>query len=128
MMIFAILFGLSMDYEVFILSRVREEYTKTGDNKAAVVEGITRTSRLITAAALIMISVFMAFVISNDPVVKMFGIGLAFAVLIDATIIRLILVPATMDLAGKANWWFPAWLEKIMPNIHFEDESAFDKK
>ncbi len=128
LMIFAILFGLSMDYEVFILSRVREEYHKTKDNKKAVVEGLTRTSRLITAAALIMISVFMAFVISDDPVVKMFGVGLAFAVLIDATIIRLILVPATMDLAGKANWWFPKWLDKIMPDIHLEDESLFDDK
>lgn len=125
LMIFAILFGLSMDYEVFILSRVREEYDKTKDNKAAVVEGITRTSRLITAAALIMISVFMAFVLSEDPIVKMFGIGLASAVFIDATIIRLILVPATMDLAGKANWWFPKWLGKLLPEIHFEDESIF---
>lgn len=128
MMIFAILFGLSMDYEVFILSRVREEYNKTGDNKAAVIEGITRTSRLITAAALIMISVFMAFVISDDPVIKMFGMGLAFAVFIDATIIRLILVPATMDIAGKANWWFPTWLKKVIPNVHLEDEAAFSKK
>jgi RND superfamily putative drug exporter len=128
MMIFAILFGLSMDYEVFILSRVREEYLKTNDNKAAVVEGITRTARLITAAALIMISVFMAFVISDDPVVKMFGVGLAFAVFIDATVIRLILVPATMDLAGKANWWFPKWLGKLIPDVHFDDESVFDNK
>ena len=127
LMIFAILFGLSMDYEVFILSRVREEYDKTHDNKAAVVEGITRTSRLITAAALIMISVFMAFVLSDDPVIKMFGVGLAFAVFIDATIIRMILVPATMDLAGKANWWFPKWLGKLIPDIHFEDESMFDE-
>jgi putative drug exporter of the RND superfamily len=125
LMIFAILFGLSMDYEVFILSRVREEYEKTHDNKAAVVEGITRTSRLITAAALIMISVFMAFVISDDPVIKMFGVGLAFAVFIDATIIRLVLVPATMDLAGKANWWFPKRLKKLIPDMHFEDESVF---
>jgi RND superfamily putative drug exporter len=126
MMIFAILFGLSMDYEVFILSRVRESYLKNGDNKKAVVEGIAHTARLITAAALVMISVFLAFVISTDPVIKMFGIGLAFAVLIDATIIRLVLVPATMDLAGKINWWFPKWLGKIIPDIHFDDATVFD--
>ena len=120
MMIFAILFGLSMDYEVFILTRVKEEYKKSGDNKRAVVEGIAHTAKLITAAALVMISVFLAFVSSSDPVIKMFGIGLAFAVFIDATLIRLVLVPATMDVAGKINWWFPDWLKKIVPDFKLE--------
>lgn len=120
MMIFAILFGLSMDYEVFILTRVKEEYKKSGDNKKAVIEGIAHTAKLITAAALVMISVFLAFVSSSDPVIKMFGVGLAFAVFIDATLIRLVLVPATMDVAGKINWWFPAWLKKIIPDFKLE--------
>lgn len=120
MMIFAILFGLSMDYEIFILTRVKEQYNKSKDNNLAVIEGIAHTAKLITAAALVMISVFLAFVTSADPVIKMFGIGLAFAVFIDATLIRLVLVPATMDVAGKINWWLPKWLSKILPNINLE--------
>jgi RND superfamily putative drug exporter len=120
MMLFAILFGLSMDYEVFLLSRVREEYLERGDNDAAVVEGIAATARVITSAALIMISVFGAFVLGDDPVIKMFGVGLASAVLIDATVVRIVLVPATMTLLGERNWWLPAWLDRLLPNLDIE--------
>jgi putative drug exporter of the RND superfamily len=104
---FAILFGLSMDYEVFLLSRIRESYLATGDNERAVIDGIARTGRVITSAALIMISVFLGFVLDDDPRTKMFGLGLATAILIDATIVRMVLVPAAMKLLGEANWWFP---------------------
>jgi putative drug exporter of the RND superfamily len=117
MMLFAILFGLSMDYEVFLLTRVREEYLGRGDNDAAVVEGISATARVITSAALIMISVFAAFVLGDDPIIKMFGLGLAAAVLIDATIVRIVLVPATMKLLGDWNWWLPRWLDRLLPNL-----------
>jgi putative drug exporter of the RND superfamily len=124
MMLFAILFGLSMDYEVFLLSRVREEYLKRRDNEAAVVEGISATARVITSAALIMISVFAAFILSDDVVVQMFGLGLATAVFVDATIIRLVLVPATMKLLGDWNWWLPAWLDRLLPRLDIDGESA----
>ena len=115
MFMFAILFGLSMDYEVFLLSRVREEYLNTGDNDSSVVRGIATTGRVITSAALIMIAVFLSFVLNDDPSTKMFGLGLATAVFVDATIIRLILVPAVMKLLGPANWWLPAWLARLLP-------------
>jgi RND superfamily putative drug exporter len=104
---FAILFGLSMDYEVFLLSRIREEYRRTGDNTASVVLGVAGTGRTITAAALIMVAVFSGFILGSDPVVKMMGLGCASAILLDATVIRLVLVPAVMKLMGAANWWFP---------------------
>jgi len=117
MMLFAILFGLSMDYEVFLLSRIREEYLTGHDSDRAVVEGISATARVITSAALIMISVFAAFVLSDDPTIKMFGLGLATAVFIDATIVRIVLVPATMKLLGRWNWWLPKWLDRILPKI-----------
>ena len=120
MMLFAVLFGLSMDYEVFLLSRVREEYLERGDNEEAVVEGISATARVITSAALIMISVFAAFVLGDDPVIKMFGVGLATAVLIDATVVRIVLVPATMRLLGDWNWWLPGWLDRLLPNLDIE--------
>jgi putative drug exporter of the RND superfamily len=120
MMLFAILFGLSMDYEVFLLTRVREEYLARGDNDAAVIEGISATARVITSAALIMISVFAAFVLGEDPVIKMFGVGLAAAVLIDATVVRIVLVPATMKLLGDWNWWLPGWLDRLLPNLDVE--------
>jgi putative drug exporter of the RND superfamily len=113
---FAVLFGLSMDYEVFLLSRVHEHYVRTGDNRAAVIQGIAGTARVITAAALIMIAVFGGFVFDDDPRVKMFGLGLATAILIDATIVRLILVPAIMQLLGDANWWLPRWLGRLLPD------------
>ncbi len=114
---FAILFGLSMDYEVFLLSRVREEYRRHGDNTRAVIEGIAGTGRTITAAALIMVAVFSGFVLGSDPVVKMMGVGLATAILLDATVVRLVLVPATMKLLGDANWWLPAWLDRLLPEL-----------
>ena len=120
MFMFAILFGLSMDYEVFLLSRIREEYLRTGDNDASVIHGIAGTARVITSAALIMISVFGGFVLGDDPTTKMFGLGLATAILIDATIVRIVLVPATMQLMGDANWWLPSWLDKRLPAIDIE--------
>ena len=112
---FAILFGLSMDYEVFILSRVHEEWLKTGDTRESVIRGISSTARVITSAALIMISVFGAFMLGDNPLIKMFGFGMAFAVLIDATVVRMVLVPATMELLGDRNWWLPGWLDRICP-------------
>ncbi len=112
---FAILFGLSMDYEVFLLSRIREHYLRTGDNGASVIAGIAGTARVITAAALIMVSVFLGFVFDADPRAQMFGLGLATAIFVDATIIRLVLVPATMKLLGDANWWIPGWLDRLLP-------------
>jgi putative drug exporter of the RND superfamily len=121
---FAILFGLSMDYEVFLLSRVREEYVATGDNEQSVIHGLASTARVITSAALIMICVFGAFVFGNDPTTKMFGLGLATAILIDATIVRVVLVPATMKLMGNANWWLPGWLDRILPTIDIDSEPA----
>ena len=124
MFMFAILFGLSMDYEVFLLSRVREEYLLTGDNERSVIHGIASTARVITSAALIMISVFLGFVLGDDPAIKMMGLGLATAIFVDATIVRLILVPATMKLMGDANWWLPGWLDRIMPTIDIEGEAG----
>jgi RND superfamily putative drug exporter len=120
MILFAILFGLSMDYEVFLLSRVREEYQHTGDSHSSVSRGLAGTARVITSAALIMISVFLAFVPSQNVTVKMFGLGLASAVLIDATLVRMVLVPATMSILGRANWWLPTWLDRILPHLDFE--------
>jgi RND superfamily putative drug exporter len=120
LIMFAILFGLSMDYEVFLLSRVREEYLATGDNREAVARGLSSTARVITSAALIMISVFGAFVLGGDPNAKLFGLGLSVAVFLDATLVRMILVPATMSLLGRANWWLPAWLDRILPHLDLE--------
>ncbi|MFE7182191.1 MMPL family transporter [Streptomyces erythrochromogenes] len=115
MFLFAILFGLSMDYEVFLLSRVREEYLRTGDNGTAIVEGVSRTARIITSAALIMVAVFLSFAVADDPSTKMFGLGLATAIFIDATVVRMVLVPATMTLLGRTNWWLPKWLDRVLP-------------
>jgi RND superfamily putative drug exporter len=123
MMLFAILFGLSMDYEVFLMSRIREEYLRNGgDNGAAVADGLAATARVITAAALIMITVFGSFVLGDNVVIKMFGLGLAAAILIDATVIRMVIVPSTMELLGKANWWLPSWLQGL-PEIQLEPAS-----
>ncbi|HEX5297490.1 MAG TPA: MMPL family transporter [Streptosporangiaceae bacterium] len=113
--LFVILFGLSMDYEVFLLSRIREEYDLTGDNALAVGRGLAATARVITAAAAIMVVVFLSFVLTPDVSVKQIGLGLAAAVLVDATVVRLVLVPAVMELLGKANWWLPAWLDRRLP-------------
>ena len=120
MMLFAIVFGLSMDYEVFLLSRVREEYLRTGNNAEAVADGLTATARVITAAALIMVCVFAAFVLGYDRQLKLFGLGLALAVFIDATIVRMVLVPATMELLGDRNWWIPKWIDRKLPKIDVE--------
>ncbi|MEP6625265.1 MAG: MMPL family transporter [Acidimicrobiia bacterium] len=120
LMMFAILFGLSMDYEVFLLSRIREEYLRLGDSREAVAVGVAKTARVITAAAGIMIAVFLGFVISPNPTVKMMGVGMAAAVLIDATVVRLLLVPAVMRYLGDAAWWLPKWLDRILPHLDLE--------
>ncbi|HEY2300917.1 MAG TPA: MMPL family transporter [Acidimicrobiales bacterium] len=122
MFMFAVLFGLSMDYEVFLLSRIREEYLATHDNTESIVAGIATTARVITSAALIMMSVFLAFVLGDNPTIKMFGIGLAAAVFVDATIVRMVLVPATMRLFGDAGWWLPRWLDRVLPHLDIEGE------
>ncbi len=122
LMLFTILFGLSMDYEVFLLSRIREEWLRTGDNATAVADGLAQTGRVITAAAAIMFCVFGSFVIGDLRVLKVFGLGLAAAVLVDATIVRMVLVPATMELLGGANWWFPRWLDRIVPVLDVEGD------
>ena len=119
-MMFAVLFGLSMDYEVFLLSRVREEYARHGDTSRAVVDAIARTARVITAAAAIMVAVFAAFSLSPEVFLKLIGIGLATAVLVDATVVRLVLVPAVMQLLGERNWWLPRWLDRALPELHAE--------
>ena len=124
MMMFAILFGLSMDYEVFLLSRIREEYERTGDNALAVADGLARTARVITAAAAIMVTVFLAFVLSPVVFLKMIGVGMASAIFVDATLVRMVLVPATMELLGDRNWWLPGWLAKRLPNVHVEGTTA----
>jgi RND superfamily putative drug exporter len=120
LMMFAVVFGLSMDYEVFLLSRIKEEYDRTGDNSGAVADGLAVTARVITAAAAIMVCVFGAFVLGPDRALKLFGFGMAIAVLVDATIVRLVLVPATMELLGDRNWWLPRWLDRILPVVHVE--------
>jgi RND superfamily putative drug exporter len=124
--IFAILFGLSMDYEVFLLSRIKEEYDKTGDNALAVADGLAKSARVITAGAAVMITVFLSFVLGQVVFGKMFGIGLAAAVFIDATIVRMVLVPATMELLGDRNWWLPGWLDRLLPTIHVEGHEVPD--
>jgi RND superfamily putative drug exporter len=118
--LFSILFGLSMDYEVFLLSRIREEYLRTGDNQLAVARGLESTARTITSAALVMVTVFAAFAAGRLVPFKEMGFGLAVAVLIDATLVRTILVPAVMRLVGRWNWWMPAWLDRWLPRIALE--------
>ncbi|MEM9132522.1 MAG: MMPL family transporter [Actinomycetota bacterium] len=120
MMLFAIVFGLSMDYEVFLLSRVKEEYERTGDPQNSVADGLASTARVITAAAAIMIVVFGAFMLEDDRIIKLFGLGLALAVFLDASLVRMLLVPATMELLGSRNWWLPRWLDRIVPNLNIE--------
>jgi putative drug exporter of the RND superfamily len=113
---FTIVFGLSMDYEVFLLSRMREQWVVHGDSSRAVADGLATTARVITAAAAIMVCVFGSFVI-NDPlhILDVFGLGLAAAILVDATLVRMVLVPSVMQLLGNANWWLPGWLRRILP-------------
>jgi RND superfamily putative drug exporter len=124
--LFTILFGLSMDYEVFLLSRIREQWLRTGDNATAVADGLALTARVITAAAAIMFCVFASFVFGDVRVLKVFGLGLAVAVLVDATIVRMVLVPATMELLGKANWWMPAKLGRVLPTVHVEGHNEVE--
>ncbi|MBX6750331.1 MAG: MMPL family transporter, partial [Micromonosporaceae bacterium] len=119
-LLFTVLFGLSMDYEVFLLSRVREQWLATGDAQRSVVGGLAATGRVITSAAAIMVAVFIGFALDSDVTVKMIGVGMAAAVLIDATLIRLVLVPATMTLLGRANWWRPRWLGRALPPVKVE--------
>jgi RND superfamily putative drug exporter len=125
MMLFTILFGLSMDYEIFLLSRIREEYVKTRDNKVAVANGLATTARVITAAAAIMVTLVLVFVFGfEERAIKLFAVGLAVAIFVDATVVRMVLVPATMELLGDANWWLPKWLARILPRFEIEGEEA----
>ncbi|MDI9886235.1 MMPL family transporter [Streptomyces sp. HNM0645] len=126
LLMFAVLFGLAMDYEVFLLSAVRAAYLRDGDNRSAVISGLSGTGRIITSAALIMVSVFLGYLLSDDPVVKMFGIGLATAVALDATVVRGVLVPSTMVLLGRANWWLPGALDRLLPRLAIEDDGHAD--
>ena len=128
LLMFAILFGLSMDYEVFLLTQMREHYQRYGDERRAVVEGLANTGRVITSAAAIMVCVFTSFVLNGDPVVKEFGVGLAVAIAIDSTLVRCLLVPAVMVLLGKRAWWLPGWLERIVPRVSIEGEEYFAKR
>ena len=122
MMLFAILFGLSMDYEVFLLSRMKEEYERTGDAVNSVADGLAATARVITAAAAIMVVVFGSFVLEDNRVIRLFGLGLATAIAVDATLVRMLIVPSTMELLGARNWWLPKWLDRIIPNLRVEGE------
>jgi RND superfamily putative drug exporter len=123
-LMFAILFGLSMDYEVFLLSRIREDWLATGDTRASVVRGLSATGRVITSAAAIMVAVFLGFASEVDVVVKQLGIGMAAAILLDATAVRMVLVPATMSLLGDWNWWLPRWLDRLLPTVRAEATEA----
>jgi uncharacterized membrane protein YdfJ with MMPL/SSD domain len=116
----AITFGLAMDYEVFLLARIRELYELTGDNQRAVAEGLAGSARIITSAATIMTVVFASFVLTGVPAIKEIGLGLAVAIAVDATITRLVLVPATMSLLGRWNWWLPEWLDRVLPHMAHE--------
>lgn len=126
-MMFAILFGLSMDYEVFLLSRIREEFLRHGDTQRAIAHGLAKTARVITAAAAIMVVVFLAFLTDNQVFLKLIGIGLATAIFVDATIVRMVLVPAVMQLLGSRNWWIPRWLERVLPSLDLEPDVAVGK-
>jgi len=120
----AIVFGLSMDYEVFLLSRIRERYAVTGDNKLAVAQGLRASAATISSAALIMVAVFAVFAGTGVPSIKEIGLGLAVAIALDATLVRLVLVPATMELMGRWNWWLPKPLERVLPRAGFEGSPA----
>jgi RND superfamily putative drug exporter len=124
LLFFAVLFGLSMDYEVFLVSRIREAYIATGDTAESVARGLASTGRVITSGALIMVVVFLGFVTDPSPFVKMIGLGLAAAIAIDATVVRMILVPATMALMGRANWWLPGWLDRVLPHLSIESDET----
>ena len=128
LLMFTILFGLSMDYEVFLLSQIQEHYLESGDTRQAIVDGLANTGRVITSAALIMVCVFSSFVLSGDAVVKQFGVGLAVAIAIDATLVRCLLVPAAMTLMGDRCWWIPRWLDRILPRVSIEGGDFFEKR
>ena len=125
---FAILFGLSMDYEVFLVSQIEEHVRAGEDNRNSVVSGLVTSARVITAAALIMVFVFGSFVLNGDPTVKQFGIGLAVAVVLDATVVRCLLVPAVMVLIGDANWYMPRWLDRVLPRVSIEGAEFFEQR
>jgi len=122
----AILFGLSMDYQVFLVSRMHEEWVHTGDNERAVTIGQATTGRVISAAAAIMICVFLAFVLGGQRIIAEFGVGLASAVFLDALVIRTVLVPSAMHLFGRRNWWLPAWLDRLLPHLSVEPDEPSD--
>jgi RND superfamily putative drug exporter len=126
-MMFAVLFGLSMDYEVFLISRIREEYLAHGDTSRAVSDGLAKTARVITAAAAIMVAVFLAFLVSEEIFLKLLGVGMATAIFLDATVVRMVLVPALMQLFGRANWWIPSWLDRRLPRFDVDAALAADK-
>ncbi|WCB93661.1 Membrane protein YdfJ [Baekduia alba] len=128
LMMFAILFGLSMDYEVFLMTHIKEAWERTHDNRQAVIDGVAHTGRVITSAALIMVSVFFAFILNGDPTVKQFGVGMGVAVAVDATVVRCLLVPSVMTLLGKANWWFPSWLDRVVPDFSIEGAEWFRQR
>jgi RND superfamily putative drug exporter len=119
---FSVLFGLSLDYEVFLVSRIREQWVRTGDNRVAVTAGQAVTGRVITAAASIMILVFLSFLLNDDIIIQQFGVGLAAAIIVDAFVVRTVLVPALMNLLGRANWWLPGWLDRWLPAVRIEGE------
>ena len=123
-MLFAILFGLSMDYEVFLVSRIHEEWVRTGDNSTAVTRGLAATGRVITAAGAIMVVIFTSFIFGGERSIKLFGLGFAVAVLLDAVVVRSVLVPAFMQVMGRRNWWLPNWLDRLLPNVHLEAEDV----
>jgi RND superfamily putative drug exporter len=125
-LLLAITFGLSMDYEVFLLSRIRERYDATGDTRLAVGQGLARSAATITSAALIMVAVFAVFAGTGVPSIKEIGLGLAVAIALDATLVRLVLVPATMEIMGRWNWWLPAPLARVLPEVDFEASGAAD--
>jgi len=128
LLMFAILFGLSMDYEVFLLTQMREHYRESEDEKEAVIEGLANTGRVITSAAAIMVCVFTSFVLNGNPIVKEFGVGLAVAIAIDSTLVRCLLVPAIMVLLGKRAWWMPRWLGRLVPHVSIEGEEYFARR
>jgi putative drug exporter of the RND superfamily len=125
---FAILFGLSMDYEVFLVSQIEEHVHAGEDNKSSVVSGLVTSARVITAAAMIMVFVFGSFVLNGDPTIKQFGIGLAVAVILDATVVRCLLVPAVMVMMGNHNWFMPKWLDRVVPHLSIEGAEFFEQR
>jgi len=128
LLMFAILFGLSMDYEVFLMTQIQDHWKESGNARRAVVDGLATTGRVITSAALIMVFVFSSFIINGDPIVKEFGVGLAVAIAIDATVVRCMLVPAVMALLDRSAWWMPRWLDRILPRISIEGEEYFEER